>query len=85
MKCYRKEGENLIIKIIAQSQMFILPDCYGVHLWLLPIEDVCAVLKMMWQRYCLQGTIKIMDNGISEMEGNSSCSHFWKDRLSFSS
>lgn len=32
MKYYRKEGENVIIKIIAKSQMFPLPDCYGVHL-----------------------------------------------------
>lgn len=55
--------------------MFSLPDC-GAHLWLLSVGDVCAVLKIECQKYCLRGTIKIMDNGIAKMEGSSSCSHF---------
>lgn len=77
MKCYRKEGEIVIIKVIAKSQMFTLTDCYGAHLWLLSVGDICAVLKIQCQKYCLQGKIHIMDNGISEREVNRSCSHFW--------
>lgn len=46
MECYRKERENVIIKIIAKSQMFTLTDCYSVHLWLLSVGDICAVLKI---------------------------------------
>lgn len=68
MKCYRKEGENVVINIIAKSQMFTLTDCYDVHLWLLSVGDICAVLKIYCQKYCLQGKIQIMDNVISEME-----------------
>lgn len=35
--------------------------------------------------YCMQGKINITDNVIGEMEVNSSCSHFWKGRLSIPS
>lgn len=48
--------------------MFTLTDCYDVHLWLLSVGDICAVLKIYCQKYCLQGKIQIMDNAISEME-----------------
>ena len=46
MECYRKEIENVIIKIMAKSQMFSLTDCDSVHLWLLSVGDICAVLKI---------------------------------------
>lgn len=56
--------------------MFPLTDCYGVHLWLPSVGDICVVLKIQCQKYCLRGKIRIMDNVISKMEVNTSCRHF---------